>query len=265
MGSLRTPVGPLPSSIYWRRRGVLLLLIAVVALLIIWALRPGGGGDEEETAGGDDGRGGPAESITPGPTPSESLIDERPGGRDDPPGGDEDGEGDGEAGSEGGEDDDADDDPSGDGDGDGSADGGGSGLDPAGVPACVTAAVTVTLSSASNEYAAGEEPELRLTAENGSGSACRLDFGHDELTVLVTDEDDNEVWSSAECPEGPGSDPVAVAAGDSVTHTLTWDRRHSPEDCEGSQGRAAAAGTYVAKAQLPDHPVAQISFVLDND
>src|SRR5690606_7271596 len=35
-GSLRNPVGPLPSPIYWRRRAVLLSVLALSALLITW-------------------------------------------------------------------------------------------------------------------------------------------------------------------------------------------------------------------------------------
>ncbi|WP_049573613.1 hypothetical protein [Streptomyces sp. SBT349] len=268
MGSLRTPVGPLPSSIYWRRRGVLLLLVALVALLVIWALRPGGGG-EDSASPPDDGEGGPAESITPGPTPSESLIDERPGGRDDPPGDDATGE-DGGSGEDGGGDTEG-----GEGAADGSSDGGENGgengaggqggLDPAGVPVCATSAVTLSLRTDANEYAAGEEPEIRLTAQNASNAACRLDFGHEELTVTVADESDSEVWTSDACPEGGGSDPVVVEADGTVTHALTWERRHSDADCGGAPGQAAAAGTYVAKARLTGHPVMQISFVLDDD
>ena len=60
----------------------MLLVIALVAVLAFWATRPGGGGSQN-TAGSNDGS-GPAPSITPGPSASESLIDERPGGREEP-------------------------------------------------------------------------------------------------------------------------------------------------------------------------------------
>ncbi|MBZ9643001.1 hypothetical protein K8369_27205, partial [Streptomyces sp. PSKA30] len=80
MGSLRNPVGPLPSSIYWRRRVVLLSVIALLALLIAWVLTSGGGGSKNG-ADGSDGK-NPAPTITPGPSSSGPAISQAPGGRD---------------------------------------------------------------------------------------------------------------------------------------------------------------------------------------
>ncbi|UED85636.1 hypothetical protein [Streptomyces profundus] len=266
MGSLRTPVGPLPSAIYWRRRGVVLLLVAVVALLVFWAIRSTGG-DSGNTAGQDDGK-GPAESITPGPTPSESLIDERPGGRDEDEdadgGGDSDGEpdGDGEPGDEGdGEGNGADGDSGGtEGDGDGDAGG-----DPSGLPACEAGAVTLSLRSDANAYDPGQRPELRLTAQNGGDGACRLDLGHEALTLTLADDQDDQVFSSAECPDTAGSLPTAVPAGGTADHTVIWDLRHSVADCDAGQGQAAEPGTYLAEAELAGFPVVQTSFRLEAD
>lgn len=249
----------------------MLLLIALVVLLVFWALRSGGGGDDEP-AGHDDGAGGPAESITPGPTPSESLIDERPGGRDESPdeGGEDGGSGSGEAGDGGqtdggaragdGEDDEAAPDDGGNGDG-GSGDGG---LDPAGVPVCEQSDVTLSLRSDANAYAPGEEPELRLTVQNSSGSACRVDFGHDALTLTLADAADERVWSSADCPQGADSAPEVIPGGRSATHPVTWDRRHSADDCD-ARGQAAESGTYLAEAELSGYPVVATSFRLDED
>ncbi|MGK5532593.1 hypothetical protein [Streptomyces sp. URMC 129] len=269
MGSLRTPVGPLPSSIYWRRRAVVMLLIGLVVVLVFWALRSGGGGDEDP-AGHDDGAGGPAESITPGPTPSESLIDERPGGREEQPSDDEGGEGgDGQAGdggqTDGGK-------PTGDGgeqeDDDAAAgdagDGDGGGLDPDAVPVCERSDVTLSLRPDANAYPPGEQPELRLTVQNSSDSACRVDFGHDALTLTLADAADERIWTSEHCPEGAASDPEVVPAGGSVTHPVTWDRRHSTDDC-GDTGAEAEPGTYLAEATLSGYPVVATSFRLDQD
>ncbi|MCY7412233.1 MAG: hypothetical protein LH471_04245 [Salinibacterium sp.] len=44
MSTFRNPVGPQPSSVYWRRRLVLLLgLIAVIIAIVLIVVRPGGG------------------------------------------------------------------------------------------------------------------------------------------------------------------------------------------------------------------------------
>ncbi|KAB8163874.1 hypothetical protein FH609_019735 [Streptomyces sp. 3MP-14] len=273
MGSLRTPVGPLPSAIYWRRRAVVLLLLAVVLLLVFWAVRSTGGG--ADPAGQDDGK-GPAESITPGPTPSESLIEERPGGRED---GDEDGqddeggEGD-DAGGSDGEDDGGngvsaggDEGSAGSGgtDDGGNGESGGNGGGGGGVPDCDPSEVTLSLRSDANDYAPGQRPELRLTARNAGAASCQLDFGHQALMLTLADDEDNEVWSSADCPTVAAALPTVVSAGGTADHTVTWDLRHSVADCEQDQGPAASPGTYLAEAQLAGYPVAQTSFRLEAD
>jgi hypothetical protein len=268
VGSLRRPVGPLPSSIYWRRRLVLGVGIGLLVLLIVWALASvgGGGGDDAEQTG-DDNAGGPADSITPGPTPSESFIDERPGGREEPetepetesePSGEESEDDDGGTGGVTG------------GDSGGTESGGGTGGgsgDVEGLPACAPGDVSLSLRSAERQYGLDERPELLLTAENTSGVSCAIDFGHSALTVTITDADADPVWSSADCPEGSASLPTAVWAGGSATHTIEWDRYHSTGDCDPARGRAAAVGTnYLAEAVLSGFSdVPQASLYLDND
>ncbi|MFE3284656.1 hypothetical protein ACFXJJ_16240, partial [Streptomyces sp. NPDC059233] len=66
MGSLRNPVGPLPSSIYWRRRAVLASVVALLALLAVWTVSSGGG----KTSTNGKGQKGPdtVTAITPGPS-----------------------------------------------------------------------------------------------------------------------------------------------------------------------------------------------------
>jgi hypothetical protein len=279
VGSLRRPVGPLPSSIYWRRRLVVLLGVALLVLLVIWALTSVGSGDEPGPTG-DDHAGGPAQSITPGPTPSESFIDERPGGREEP----EPGEGGetGEGGDVGGGGDDGGAGGAGEtGDDSGGATGGegstgsagsatGGGGDPGdvtGLPACGPGDVSLSLTSQENEYGLDEEPELLLTVENVSGVSCAVDFGYGALTVTITDADAEQVWSSADCPEEEPSLPVAVWAGGSATHTIAWDRRVSTGECGGEPGAAVPAGAnYLAEATLSGiSDVPQAPFRLDDD
>jgi hypothetical protein len=84
VGSLRNPVGPLPSTIYWRRRVVVFAFAALIAVLVIWAVTSGGGGSGRGSSA-PTGSHSPAASITPGPDPSGSHISGRPGGRDTAP------------------------------------------------------------------------------------------------------------------------------------------------------------------------------------
>lgn len=80
VGSLRNPVGPLPSTIYWRRRAIAAALIALLALLVLWVVNSGGS-DGKKKGDVSDGA-NPATSITPGPSGSGPAISEQPGGRE---------------------------------------------------------------------------------------------------------------------------------------------------------------------------------------
>ena len=124
MGSLRNPIGPLPSSIYWRRRAVALALLIGILFLVIWAFGWGGSGDGGSDEGKGSGGGGPASTITPGPSSSGPVNSERPGGRDESDGG---GSGSGGSGGSGGSDDGGEDTGGGSGGGSGSGSGGSSG------------------------------------------------------------------------------------------------------------------------------------------
>ncbi|MQS08629.1 hypothetical protein [Streptomyces alkaliphilus] len=300
MGSLRTPVGPLPSSIYWRRRGVALLLLASLGLLVWWAMNIGGTGS---TGSGDDGAGGPATSISPEPDEDEDgdedLVEDRPGGRD--PGDEDDDDADDDAGEDTGDAEgtgdgtgdgaDGDGDPAGPGAGDvegiaiddpaapagsggaGGSDGGSSGGSTgsggavaASLPRCPGGALELSLSPVSNSYPPGELPRLRLTLTNTSSADCRADLGHRSFTLTMTRTDDGNrtIWDSTTCPTGSASAPVAVPADDGTERIITWDRRRSVEDCD-TRGPEAPYGTYLAEAEIDGFPVARTTFRLEED
>ncbi|HCA85587.1 MAG TPA: hypothetical protein DEQ61_08865 [Streptomyces sp.] len=280
MGSLRSPVGPLPSSIYWRRRAVALSLFALLALLVIWAVNSGGGAGGDGKAGGASGN-GPAESITPGPSSSGPAISERPGGRDESGGGNGSGSGgsggsdsgaaDGGSGADGG--------GAGDGGqgssaggagasgGSGGGSGGGNGV-PAGtkLPDCGPGAVELRMRSVKNTYAPGEKPELELTAENSSGSACEIDFGTKSAVLTITfADDDDPMWASDDCLRDSAGIRLRVPAGGANSYTVKWDRKPSEPKCATPSGGSARAGTYLAEAETEGGATAQASFVLAKD
>ncbi|WP_332888271.1 hypothetical protein [Streptomyces carminius] len=272
----------------------MLALLLCLALLVIWAVGsggPGGGG------GGDQGRGrggdGTVSSITPGPTSSESLISERPGGREevgggtggtgDTGGGDTDGArggtgsgsggagGAGDSGANGGGSDGSGPD-GGTGSGAGGADTGVSGgaeAVPAGsaLPDCRSGSAETTLRSTENRYAPGEEPVFRLTVRNEGDSACKVDFGGGATVFTITEagDGDRKVWQSDDCSKGTRSAHYRVPAGGTAVRTLEWDRRHSdPARC-ATLGATAKAGTYLVEAQVAGLEKARTSFVLTKD
>ncbi|GAA3150054.1 hypothetical protein GCM10010449_80680 [Streptomyces rectiviolaceus] len=270
VGSLRNPVGPLPSTIYWRRRAVLLSLIGLMALLVVWVLTLGGGG-RNNGADGPSGS-GPATSITPGPSGSGPAISEHPGGRDES--GDEgDGGDSGSGGSGGGSGDSGGSDGSGDSGGagggseDGAKGGGGAGGQlPAGssVPNCVSGDVKLKLRSVQNRYEIGEKPKFELIAQNSAGKSCKVDLGGKKTVLTITQADsDKEIWSSADCPVGDGSVLLRVPGDGRVTHTVEWDRRGSEPQCATPSAGSAAPGTYLVEAKAPGLGSAQASFVLE--
>jgi hypothetical protein len=280
VGSLRNPVGPLPSSIYWRRRAVLLSVLALSALLITWVVTAGGGGGN----GHENGANGknPAPSITPGPSSSGPAISQAPGGRDET--GDENSGG----ASSGTGDDGANGDPGDGGSADGGADGGagggaggdaGSGTSagvgagdalPAGtgsgLPDCTASAVKFSLRSARNLYEPGQTPTFLLTARNVSGSDCKVDLGPAKAVLTVTQTgSDDAYWASDHCPKGARSLMFRVPAGDSITYSVKWDRKPSAAECATPPAGSAGAGTYLVEAKAPGFSKVQTSFVLERD
>ncbi|MET9257996.1 hypothetical protein [Streptomyces sp. NPDC003717] len=291
MGSLRNPVGPLPSSIYWRRRAVLLSLLALLVLLVTLIV-VSGGGDGKGGGGDADGK-NPMPSITPGPSGTGPVVPGATGGGDGSGGGDSgggdsggSGAGSGSGGGSGG--------ASGGGSGGGSGDGGsgggagsgsGSGSGGAGaggpatgvgagdvlaggsaLPDCAPGAVRISVRSVRNSYAPGQTPEFELTARNGSGADCKIDLGPEHTVLTITPaSDDDAFWSSDDCPKGAKSLSYRVGAGSGIAYTVKWDRRPSTPECGTPPAGTAEAGTYLVEAKAPGFEKARTSFVLKAD
>ncbi|MFL5998160.1 MAG: hypothetical protein ACJ736_28330 [Streptomyces sp.] len=286
MGSLRNPVGPLPSSIYWRRRAVMLSVLAVLALLIAWIVSSDGGGGKNG-ADGSNGKHPTPSTISPGPSGSGPAISQAPGGRDesttggDATGGSGSGSGSGSGAGAG--------DTSGAGGetgtggsagaagagGSGGAGSGGTGTGvgqgdtlPAGstLPNCTAGAVKLSVRSLRNAYDPDQAPTLLLTATNSSGSDCKVDLGPKRAVLTITQAgEDDPYWSSADCPATPGNLVYRAPARSSITYTVKWDRKPSAPQCATPAAGSAGAGTYLVELKAPGYATVQASFVLEND
>ncbi|GAA3483813.1 hypothetical protein [Streptomyces yanii] len=268
MGSLRNPIGPLPSTIYWRRRAVAATLIALLALLIVWAVTSAGskGNKDDSRPNGS----GPAHSIGPGPASSGPAISQQPGGRDES--GTADGSGDDSGGTDAGS----------EGTAGGTADGSngdyGTGSDsgggaegrqvPAGssIPDCTPSALQLTLRT-ELRYGPGEKPKFRLIAKNTSSTPCKADFGPKSAVLTITEAggDDAEVWSSKDCPRNADSVLLEVPAGATIVHTVEWDRKKSAPQCATPPAGSVGPGTYLVEAKTSGESVQRASFVLAKD
>ncbi|GGU52553.1 hypothetical protein ACFWGE_09605 [Streptomyces bacillaris] len=284
---MRNPVGPLPSSIYWRRRAVAGLLVALLAALIAWAVTSvnGGGTKDDGKPGGSD----PVESITPGPGSSGPKITQRPGGRDeseDSEGAENSGGSDGSngdtsgAGSEGGSGSDtgsgSDGTSTGGADTAGAGGGGtGSGGSAAGrqvpadspLPECKPGALELTLRTKVS-YGPDDRPKFEILARNTSSAACKTDLGPKNVVLTVTEageDNDDVIWSSKDCPAAPGPLFFQVPAGATIVHTVDWNRARSAPNCATPPPGKAAPGTYLLEAKAPDTPLRRASFVLKKD
>ncbi|HEY9441128.1 MAG TPA: hypothetical protein VIS29_21300 [Streptomyces sp.] len=273
---MRNPVGPLPSSIYWRRRAVAAVVIALLAALIGWAVTIAGGGDGKK----DDPKSGgsrPAPSITPGPSSSGPIAGQPPGGRD------ESGATGGTGGSaepgaaSGGGADTGSGSGSDAGDGDtGSATTAGSGPGggaegvrvPAGsaLPDCTPSALRLSLRT-ENSYGPDDRPRFRLIAENTSAADCKADLGPKNTVLTITEAggDDAQVWSSKDCPSGTAPLYLRIPAGTTVVHTVVWNREKSAPQCATPAPGKAGTGTYLLEAKAPGEPLQRASFVLAKD
>jgi hypothetical protein len=223
------PVGPLPASVYWRRRALAFAGV-VVLLLLFWAILPGGGGEQpRDTA---------AAAGSPSPTqPQAAPTSVGPGGlTESPPTGD--------AGRAG--------------DGDGSAVAATTTAAPATTtpmptppPApkpCSDAALRLTVSPAQPAYLVGQAPVLRLQVRNVSTLSCVRDLGAALQEVLLY-RGTQRLWSSNDCyPEGL-RDQELMRPGVVHTFSVTWSGLSSQPRCAGTRARVGA-GSYTLLGRL---------------
>ncbi|MHA6762302.1 hypothetical protein [Streptacidiphilus sp. PAMC 29251] len=281
MPSLRNPVGPLPSSIYWRRRLVVLVVLAAVLLLVLWLLLSGGSG--KPGAGGPASSSHPVASINPGTSapggssdgskaggagggtpsgPSGSASATTPAGTNGGTvvggGGPSTGTGSSTGGTSGGAG------ASSGGSNGGSASGGSGGVatppNAAGtmnLPVCAAADVELALTSTEQTYDSSQWPTFQLAISNTTGAACRVDLGAKSAVLTVSSDGNNHVWSSGDCPKVTTAQWYAApASGSPLTAQFQWSRTTSAAGCTpGGGGGAVGAGSYVARISVNGIPI----------
>jgi hypothetical protein len=213
------PVGPLPASVYWRRR-MLVSATVVFVLLLGWMALSGGGDSPRDTAAA-------VGSSTPsGGTPTSLAAT--------PPAGDRGGAGGGAGPAE-------------------------TAAAPDPTPArssappppqpCTDSALQLRVLPERPAYRVGEEPVLDLVVRNVSTVACVRDLGAAHQEVLLYDGRNRRLWSSNDCYPGGTKDPQVLGPGDSASFSVTWSGLSSRPKCAGDRVRVAA-GSYTLLGRL---------------
>ncbi|WP_112248296.1 hypothetical protein [Kribbella monticola] len=209
MSSLLRPVGHLPASVYWFRRG-LLLVVTVVLLVLLVRLFGGGGEDPKNSAATDPGQtpssGASADpSTTPSSTPSGRPTAGRatkPTAKSSTP------------------------------------------VTPKDVQ-CTGADVRVDLIPAARNVASGAALNfaVQLTALRDD---CKAPLDPTVLSLTIASGND-QIWTSTQCEQAIPRSTLLVAKGKVTGATILWNGRRSAPGCLPGQLQAKP-GTYVAKA-----------------
>jgi hypothetical protein len=218
------PVGPLPASVYWRRRAVAFVGLVGV-LLLIWAVLPGGADDTPRDSAA--AAGSPTDPAA-APTSTGS------GGLTASP---------------------ATDDPGRAGDGPATA-----ATTPVATTArptptpppapkpCPDSALRLAVSPAQPAYVVGQAPVLRLQVRNAGTASCTRDLGAALQEVLLY-RGTQRLWSSNDCyPEGQ-RDEELMRPGVVHTFSVVWSGLVSRPKCAGTRTRVGA-GSYALAARL---------------
>lgn len=249
MGTFRHPVGPLPASVYWRRRLVVLGVPLFAILLIAYACT-GTSGTPQNTAG----------AVGPRPTASQAgggVITPAPNQtRSGPPEGSYPGSGPGGAVPTG----------SAAATGTAAAGSGGAAGGTGGGGGCALA-LSIALDRTSNSgpvaYPAGTYPTFKITATDSGSANCTVDASGRSLVVTVMPQGSNTpVWSSATC--SAGSDLRVLGPGDAQTFPVEWKRWESRgQTCPESKLPTVSPGTYTVGAAVDGVATTPVTFVLD--
>lgn len=215
--------GPLPASVYWRRRLVVLALAAVLVVSLARLL--GGGSDGSDGSADEDGV---ARQAAAEPTASEPTTSPSPTRRRTPR----------PAPTQ----------PS---------------TSAAPVLAepdgpCADSDVKVTPSVV--DAIAGRDVVMLLDLRSIASEACTWRVSPTSLTVRIRSGKD-AIWSSAQCPRAIPVKDVVVRRDVAATVPLVWDARRSDEECSPQRDWAMSGFYLVAAAALGGEPT-EIQFEL---
>ena len=130
-----------------------------------------------------------------------------------------------------------------------------------GVGDCQAAQLALGLTPAAVDVPAGVSPTFTVTIKNTGAAPCLVDAGDAYREVVITSGADR-VWSSKDCVSAHASRrTLLLAAGQSDTTQLPWNRVRSAAGCPGGLPKPGA-GTYQATVNLAGATGGPAVFVL---
>jgi hypothetical protein len=238
---MRTTVGPLPSSVYWRRRAVV-LGAALLGIIVLFVSCSQSGGDNKA---GPKGKTASSSTSLPTPAPVGSDPDDQPTFVDNPP-----------AGSGPSLPDPAQVQSQQSGSTTGTTTGGGqTGTNTnVNVPAdgsCADSEMQITPSASSTTiHRAAPTVDLTLTVKYIGTRTCPRDVGSDPQELYLS-SGVQVYWSSDKCSTAGGHDVRQWSPGNTRSYKLTWNGRQS-SSCEGgvAAGPVPPPGQFQLRGRL---------------
>ncbi len=228
------PHGPLPSQIYWRRRGLALgiaVLVIGVVLAIIVAVRHGGSGagttaKSDKPAATAEGPKPPA--VPPGqevktpvvpPAAQAPVPPATPGAAVVPP----------PMLKEGDD--------------------------------CTDSTLAVKGYTSQSHYTVGEQPKFTMVVTNIGLVACKRDVGAAVLAAYVYSLDNQRLWSNLDCAPSNETLVKTFDPGEQITTSVTWTGMGSAPQCPLPR-QPIGPGTYNLVVQLGNLRSATVPFIL---
>ncbi|WP_157984581.1 hypothetical protein [Lentzea terrae] len=220
------PTGPLPSTVYWRRRLAAIAAALVALVLVIWIVGLFGSDDQPAlpTNAAAASSSNPPPSISESPVASSSTTPPAPTETTPPP-------------------------PP---------------PPPPGPPQpCPDDAIAVVAKANKPFYTIGDQPELSMDVVNNGPAPCIKDIGrqHRELTVLTADGA-TLLWSSNHCLATAGSEVRVMQPKELFNFGTKWAGSTSKPGC-GAHTRLGA-GDYLLVAKLAGKASSPVVFRLEN-
>jgi hypothetical protein len=274
VGSFRHPVGPLPGSVYWRRRIVLLGIPLFVIALVAYACT-GSSSPSTNAAGPGGGRQSAGASPTGIITPAPSQTASGPPGNSYPGSPTTSGGGAGSTGGASG--------GTGGGTGGGTSSGsagsgvsGGSGSGgttgsigqaasgaAAGCSLSLMLSLDRTSSSGPVQYPAGSYPTFKIAAADDGSANCTVDVSGKGMVVSVMPLGTTKpIWTSATC--SGATDLRVLGPGDSQSYSVVWKRWETQGDtCPLSALPTVPQGTYTVNVEAGGVTSSLVEFILN--